>query len=86
VITQSSIHLNCVLSSYFFIQGNPGVIKGVGVIAKFVNDRSGVIWWYKRHNELQSVWFLASKTFLYGVNLAGKAITEHLHEGTAKLH
>lgn len=46
-----------------------------------MNDRSGVIWWYKRHNELQSVWFLASKTFLYGVNLAGKAITEHLNEG-----
>ena len=62
-------------------QSNPSVIKGVGMIAKIVSDRSGVIWWVKKHNQLQSVWFMASKTFLFGTNLSGKNLTEILHEG-----
>ena len=58
-----------------------GVIKGVGMIAKIVTDRSGVIWWVKRPNQFESVWFMAAKTFLFGTNLTGRNLNEILHEG-----
>ena len=51
------------------------------MIAKIVSDRSGVIWWVKRPNQFQSVWFMASKTFLFGTNLTGRNLNEILHEG-----
>ena len=55
------------------------------MIAKIISDRSGVIWWVKRPNQFQSVWFMASKTFLFGTNLTGRNLNEILHEGNKRL-
>ncbi len=57
------------------------LVKGVGVIAKVLNDKNGVIWWLKSSNHLQSVWFESKQTFLYGVNLADKSLLEIFKEG-----
>ena len=60
---------------------NEDVIKGVGMIAKVINDKSGIIWWLKSSNHLQSVWFESKQTFLYGTNLADKNLLEIFNEG-----
>ena len=60
---------------------NPDIVKGVGMIAKIVNDKAGVIWWVKSHNQFHSVWFTSNKTFLFGTNLANKSLSEILKEG-----
>jgi hypothetical protein len=52
---------------------------------KFKTLTPGVIWWVKKPNQFQSVWFMASKTFLFGTNLSGKNITDILHEGEINL-
>lgn len=52
------------------------LIKGVGQIAKIINDKSGVIWWLKSGSCIQSVWFEAKQTFLYGSNLADKSLLQ----------
>lgn len=60
---------------------NDGIIKGAGIIGKIINDKTGVIWWLKSANHLQSVWFDARQTFLYGSNLADKNLLEVFNEG-----
>lgn len=60
---------------------NDGVIKGVGMIGKIVNDKSGIIWWLKSSNHLQSVWFEAKQTFLFGTNLSDKNLLDIFKEG-----
>lgn len=60
---------------------NPDIIKGVGMIAKIVNDKSGILWWVKSFNQFHSVWFTSNKTFLFGTNLASKNLTEIFSEG-----
>ncbi len=57
------------------------LIRGVGVMGKIVNDKAGIIWWLKAPNHLQSVWFEARRTFLYGVNLADKSLLDIFKEG-----
>ena len=82
-MSRDSLHLlNCFR---FGGAANSNVIKGVGMIAKIISDRSGVIWWVKRPNQFQSVWFMASKTFLFGTNLTGRNLNEILHEGNKRL-
>lgn len=70
-------------SGSFVMNGrvNDGVIKGVGMIAKIINDKNGIIWWLKSANHLQSVWFDARQTFVYGTNLADKNLIEIFNEG-----
>ena len=60
---------------------NDGVIKGVGMIGKIINDKAGIVWWLKSSNHLQSVWFEARQTFLYGSNLADKNLLDIFKEG-----
>jgi len=62
-------------------EGNPNIIKGVGMIGKIVNEKAGVIWWVKSHNQFHSVWFTSNKTFLFGTNLANKNLSDIFSEG-----
>ena len=61
--------------------GNPDLVKGVGMVAKIVNEKAGVIWWVKSFNQFHSVWFTSNKTFLFGTNLANKNLALLLSEG-----
>lgn len=69
------------VSSYGHKHTNPDIVEGVGMIAKIVNDKAGVIWWVKSHNQFHSVWFTSNKTFLFGNNLANKNLSSILKEG-----
>jgi len=60
---------------------NPDIVEGVGMIAKIVNDKAGVIWWVKSYNQFHSVWFTSNKTFLFGTNLANKSLSDIFREG-----
>ena len=57
------------------------MIRGIGVIARIITEKTGIVWWLKSKNNFQSVWFEASKTFLYGANLADKNLYEVFKEG-----
>ena len=54
---------------------------GVGVVGKVINEKTGIIWWTRSRNNLQSVLFEAKKTFLYGENLADKRLLDIFQEG-----
>eukprot|EP00094_Tigriopus_californicus_P003684 TCALIF_03545-PA protein Name:"Protein of unknown function" AED:0.28 eAED:0.28 QI:0/0.5/0.33/1/1/1/3/1431/375 len=71
VPSDEAVHLD-------FVNGRVSdtLIKGVGQIAKIINDKSGVIWWLKNGSCIQSVWFEAKQTFLYGSNLADKSLQQ----------
>jgi len=60
---------------------NEGVIRGVGMIARLVDDKSGILWWFKAKNHLQSVWFERKRCFLFGANLAEKNLRNVFKEG-----
>lgn len=57
------------------------VVRGVGIIARILNEKSGIVWWLKSRNNFQSVWFEAKQSFLCGVNLAEKNFFEVFKDG-----
>ena len=57
------------------------VERGVGVIAKILDEACGLIWWPIRPNHFQSVWFDRKHTFLYGMNLAQHDLGETFRQG-----
>lgn len=57
------------------------VIRGVGIIARILNEKSGIVWWLKSRNNFQSVWFEAKQSFLYGCNLAEKNLFDVFKDG-----
>jgi len=57
------------------------VIRGVGMIARILNEKSGIVWWLKSTNNFQSVWFEAKQSFLYGCNLAEKNLFDVFKDG-----
>ena len=57
------------------------VIRGVGMIARILNEKSGLVWWLKSKNNFQSVWFEAKQSFLYGCNLADKNLFDVFKDG-----
>ena len=57
------------------------VIRGVGMIARILNEKSGIVWWLKSRNNFQSVWFEAKQSFLYGSNLADKNLFDVFKDG-----
>ena len=57
------------------------VIRGVGMIARILNEKSGIVWWLKSRNNFQSVWFEAKQSFLYGCNLAEKNLFDVFKDG-----
>lgn len=61
------------------------VVRGVGIIARILNEKSGIVWWLKSRNNFQSVWFEAKQSFLYGVNLAEKNFFEVFKDGELHL-
>ena len=63
------------------VNSNLNVIRGAGQIARVISERSGVIWWLKGPNHLQSVWFEAKQAFLLGDNLADKNLYKVFKEG-----
>jgi hypothetical protein len=79
--TGSSAASNALVAPAFngFVSEN--FIKGVGVIAKILNEKSGIVWWLKTSNNLQSVWFEAKQSFMYGCNLADKNLFDVFKEG-----
>jgi len=60
---------------------NPDIVRGVGMIARIVNEKAGVIWWVKSHNQFHTVWFTSNKTFLFGDNLASTSLSDVFKEG-----
>jgi hypothetical protein len=58
-----------------------GVFRGVGMVAKIVSENTGILWWVRRSNHYESVWFHASKTFKNGSNLAETRLPDALKEG-----
>lgn len=50
-------------------------------MAKIFTERSGVLWWTKKRNHWQSVWFDSKKAFLFGRNLADQNLFDVLAEG-----
>lgn len=63
------------------VNANMNVIRGAGQIARVISEKSGVIWWLKSPNHLQSVWFESKQAFLLGENLADKNIYQVFKEG-----
>lgn len=57
------------------------VFRGIGMIAKLIDDTSGVIWWVRKPNHYSSVWFHAHKTFKFGYNLYNKSLPDYVKEG-----
>lgn len=57
------------------------LFRGVGMIAKIVNESTGIIWWVRKPNFYNSVWFHAQKTFKYGFNLHDKSLKDFVREG-----
>ena len=57
------------------------VERGVGVIAKILDEACGLIWWPIRPNHFPSVWFDRKHTFLYGMNLAQHDLGETFRQG-----
>ena len=61
------------------------VIRGVGMIARILNEKSGIVWWLKSRNNFQSVWFEGKQSFLYGCNLADKNLFDIFKDGERNL-
>jgi len=57
------------------------VVRGRGVIARILDESTGVIWWILRQNHFQSVWFDRKQTFLFGMNLANHDLRETFKSG-----
>jgi len=57
------------------------VVRGRGVIAKILDDSTGLIWWICRPNHFQSVFFDRKQTFLFGMNLANHDLRETFKAG-----
>jgi len=57
------------------------VVRGKGIIAKILDESSGIIWWILRPNHLQSVWFDRKNAFLFGVNLEEQDLGEIFGQG-----
>jgi len=57
------------------------VVRGCGVIARVLEESSGLIWWVLRPNHFQSVWFDRKQTFLFGMNLANHDLRETFKSG-----
>jgi len=56
-------------------------VRGKGIIAKIIDESSGIIWWILRPNHLQSVWFERKNAFLFGVNLEEQDLGEIFAQG-----
>lgn len=63
-----------------------GIVKGTGMVAKIVSANAGVIWWVRRSNHFESVWFEGCKLFKYGENLANKKLSECIREGKKRAY
>lgn len=59
---------------------NSGLDHGKGNIAK-IFGKSGILWWKRKVNHFESVWFTADKTFKNGLNLHDQNLGECLKEG-----
>ncbi len=87
--SSSSSDLNgdesCSNSGSFLILPTSGraneFIKGYGVIAKIISETTGLLFWYRRQNILESVFFTGNKTFKFGTNLGKKSLLTSLNEG-----
>jgi len=51
------------------------------MIGKIINDNSGIIWWFKAPNHLQSVYVSNRHIFFFGANLAEKNLLDLFKEG-----
>lgn len=57
------------------------VFRGIGMIAKIIDQTTGIIWWLRKPNFYNSVWFSTFKTFKFGFNLCNKSLADYVKEG-----
>ena len=62
---------------------NNGIMHGIGKVGKVISPKVGIIWWVRKPNHFESVWFQNYKTFWKGNNLHDQNLNDFVQPGSS---